>query len=69
MAMVFAIVAAVKVVVGVTPDVKGASSTAVAPVKAGVCVAASPSGTAAAASGFSTLCEFVSGVERTGGLQ
>lgn len=59
-------VAAVKVVVGKTPDVKGASATAVAPVKAGACDAAAPSGNASVAAGFNTLFEGVSGVERRG---
>lgn len=52
---VVAIVAAVKVVVGKAADVKGASCTGIAPVKAGACDAAETSGTASAALGLSTL--------------
>lgn len=55
MAIVVAMVAAVKVVVGRAADVKGASCTGIAPVKAGACDAAVPSGTASAALGLSTL--------------
>lgn len=65
MVMVSVMVAGVKVVAAEMPEVKGASCTGVALVKAGACDAAVPSGTASAAWGLSTLCSNVNGVEMT----